>query len=433
MWEKFVGEIFPWRGVGKIGTMIVILILAIMGALFMAFNNGANDVANAFAAAVGSKAIKLKHALVIAAILNLAGAVLLGGNVSSTLIEGVINVGTFHDMQSYVVGMISCLIAAGCFVLLSTQTGLPVSSTHAIVGSMVGIALILGGKGSINWPFLAILTLSWICSPLISAACALTMIKLIRKIIFSRGTERILKRTCLWAPVLGCVTLTIAATAVYRGTTLFTGIKYLEYFFAFLVLPSLYYILYVAARHISKLSDETEHGAERIFRRFQAGTSCLVGFAIGSNDVANSITPVLAIYFVMKNGGIPVDFSHYAVPTWLLAIGGLGMSAGVLALGHKVIYTLGHKITLLTSSRGFSVDFSIATTIILSSMFGIPISSTHAATGAVIGVGLERGMGGLNLVLLTKIFLTWIITVPLAAILTVLVFGILNGLVSLVV
>jgi PiT family inorganic phosphate transporter len=412
--------------------MIFILILATMGALFMAFNNGANDVANAFAAAVGSKAIKLRHALLIAAILNLAGAVLLGGNVSSTLIDRVIHIGTFNDAQSYIVGMISCLIAAGCFVLLSTHTGLPVSSTHSIVGSIMGIALVLGGVHSINWKFVAILTISWICTPFITAAFALTIIKLVRAVIFNRGTDQILKRTCRWVPALGCIALTIVAVAIERGTVLqkhLAKVKYLKFYFAFLVLPAMYYILHIIARQISKLSEETEQGAERIFRRFQAGLSCLVGFAIGSNDVANSITPVLAIYFVMKNNGIPESFNS-AAPVWILAIGGLGMSAGVLMLGHKVIYTLGHKITLLTSSRGFSVDFSIATTVILSSMLGIPVSSTHAATGAVIGVGLERGLKGLNFVLLAKIFLTWIVTVPMAALLTITVFGFLNTLVS---
>jgi PiT family inorganic phosphate transporter len=238
--------------------MILVFTLAIIGALFMAFNNGANDVANAFAAAVGSKAIKLKHALAIAATLNLAGAILLGGNVSSRLIDGVIHVGTFHDVQSYIVGMISCLIAAGCFVLLSTQTGLPVSSTHAIVGSMTGVALVTRGTDSINWLFLAILTISWICSPLVAAVCPLGMIKLMRTLIFNRGTDQILKRTGRWAPIFGCVTLTIVAISVQRGTALhtFAEAKHLKLCFIFLILPATYYLLHIAAKHISKLSDD---------------------------------------------------------------------------------------------------------------------------------------------------------------------------------
>jgi PiT family inorganic phosphate transporter len=262
------------------------------------------------------------------------------------------------------------------------------------------------------------------------------MIKLIRVVIFNVGTEHILRRTCRWTPIFGCITLTVVAVAIQHGTALrqyLDGIKYLELYFLFFALPVLYCILRAIAKKISERSDETEYGAERIFRRFQAGTSCFVGFAIGSNDVANSITPVLAIYFAMKNNGIPLAFSQHSVPIWILAIGGLGMSAGVIALGHKVIYTLGHKITLLTSSRGFSVDFSTASTIILSSTLGLPISSTHAATGAVIGVGLEHGLRGLNFLLLAKIFLTWIVTVPASAFLTVVIFGILNALVSMVV
>jgi PiT family inorganic phosphate transporter len=415
--------------------MVIVLILAMLGAIFMAFNNGANDVANAFASAVGSKALKLGHALIISAALNLVGAVTLGGNVFSTLIDGVINLGQCASMQGYIVGMISCLIASGCFVLFSTQTGLPVSSTHAIVGSMTGIALILGGINSINWSFFAILTISWICTPFIAAACSLGMVKLIRIIIFRGETKRILERTCLWVPVLGCITLAIVAVSIQHGTSLH---KYLSWtkcpmlYLALLLLLGTYFVLYAVAKRVSRLSDESAHGSERIFRRFQAGTSCLVGFAIGSNDVANSITPVLAIYFAMKNHGIPESFSQYSIPFWMLAIGGISMSAGVLALGHKVIATLGHKITLLTNSRGFSVDFATAVTIIVASALGIPVSSTHVATGAVVGVGLERGVGGLNFVLLAKIFLTWIITVPTSAILTILIFEILNTLVTLV-
>lgn len=412
-----------------------VLVLAIIGALFMSFNNGANDVANAFAAAVGSKALKLKHALIVAAVLNFFGSILLGGNVSSTLINGVIHVGTFHDVQSYIIGMLSCLIASGCFVLLSTQTGLPVSSTHAIVGSMTGIALILGGIGSINWAFFAILTLSWICSPFIAALCSLAMIKFIRLVIFRPKTENILRRSCRWIPLLGCLTLSIIAFAIKKGTSLGDKLSHLPYiyvYFIMIIFPIIYFILHIISKQIAKKSEETEHGAERIFRRFQAGTSCLVGFAIGSNDVANSMTPVLAIYFVIKNHGIPINFNQYAIPMWMLAIGGLGMSIGVLTLGHKIISTLGHKITLLTNSRGFSVDFATATTIIISSMLGIPVSSTHAATGAVIGVGLEHGLRGLNFRLLTKIFLTWIVTVPASAILTMTIFVVLNSLVLLI-
>lgn len=413
--------------------MIFVLVLAIIGSVFMAFNNGANDVANAFASAVGSKALKLKHALVVAAILNFLGAILLGGNVSATLINGVIHVGMFSDVSSYIVGMLSCLIASGCFVLLSTQTGLPVSSTHALVGSMIGIALTLGGIKSINWVYFVMLTFSWICCPFIAATCSLLMIKTIKFLIFRMGENGILKRTCQWIPFLGCITLGIVAYAIKNGTALKRLlIPHLCLIFFLIIFPISYLILRKIAKQIAKQSEETFHGAERVFRRFQAGTSCLVGFAIGSNDVANSITPVLAIYFVMKNHAIPVTFDQYTIPVWMLAIGGIGMSSGVLALGYKIIRTLGHRITLLTNSRGFSVDFATATTIIISSMLGIPVSSTHAATGAVIGVGLDNGLNGLNLPLLTKIFLTWIVTVPMSAIFTITIFHILNFVVSLI-
>jgi PiT family inorganic phosphate transporter len=350
--------------------MIVVFTLAIIGALFMTFRNDANDATNAFAAAASSKIIKLTHALDIAAALNLAGVILLGGKVSSTLIDGVMRLGTLHDVQRYNVQMISCLIAAQCFVILFTQTGLPVSSTHTIVGSMTEVALVMGGIHSINRLFLASSTVSWICSLLAAAACSLGMIKLIRMVIFDRETDQIRKRMCRWTPILGCLALTIGAICVQWRTPLHrhAEAKHLKLPFIFLILPATYCFLHVTAM----ISRGSEYGVERIFRRFQAGTSCLVGFAIGLNDVANCIAPVLVIDFMMKNNGTAANFNQCTIPVWRLAIGGLGTSEGVIAFGHKVIHTLGHKITLLTSSRGFSADFASAATIILSSTFGLP-------------------------------------------------------------
>ena len=396
----------------------------------MAFNNGANDVANAFASAVGAKALKVRQALIIAAILNFIGAVCLGGNVAQTLVLEIANFHSVTNNHEFILGMFSCLIASGLFVMLSTYTGLPVSSSHAIVGSMTGIALLLGGSGAVNWRFLACLTGSWIIFPFVSAFTALLVIKFIKLVIFHGAEERIVRRACFWIPIFGCIVFTIFVFAVLECPFLshIVGLnshfwrKYFLFFF-----PILFLIFRRIAVFFARQFGNDAKCVERIFRRFQAGTSCLVGFAIGSNDVSNSITPVLAIYFIAKFGRFPDQFSDISIPVWLLALGGLGMSAGILALGHKVMATLGHKITLLNSSRGFAVDFSTASSIIISSIFGLPVSSTHAATGAVIGVGLERGIKeGLNLRLLLKIFVTWFITVPAAALCTVTIYGLLR-------
>lgn len=411
-----------------------ILALAIIGAFFVAFNNGANDIANAFASAVGSKALKIKHALVIAAFLNVCGAVLLGANVSKTLVDGIVNVRCFHDMHVYIAGMISCMLAAGVFIFLSTHTGLPVSSTHAIVGGMIGIALVIGSYDSVNWASLGILVVSWMLTPFLSAMLSFSVIKLIRLTIYSGDRDRIMQRACDWIPLFATMMVVAVVIAIIHSTKYWPvcvncrtiGMLML------LSLPVLYILFKIVTQHLARRFHTREFGVEYVFRRFQAGISCLIGFAIGSNDVANSVTPVVAIYFVTKLGSIPNSFAGHDIPLWLLAFGGIGMSIGVLSLGHKVIGTLGHNITLLTNSKGFAVDFSTAITIIIASVFGMPISSTHAATGSVIGVGLEKGFRGLKLPTIIKIFIAWLITVPMSALLTVAIFFIIRYAVSMI-
>ncbi|MDR1890915.1 MAG: inorganic phosphate transporter [Puniceicoccales bacterium] len=408
--------------------MIFVLILAAIGAIFVAFNNGANDVANAFASAVGSKALKIKHALLIAAVLNFFGAILLGSNVSKTLVDGVVNISHFNDVNAYVAGMLACMIAAGSFIFVSTRTGLPVSSTHAIVGGMIGIATTLGGLGAVKWKLFSLLTISWICTPFLAAACSLITIKLIKLTIYRGESSKVMQRACNWIPLFASVVTIAIIIAIMRGSGACKNslCPHKAFWILLLVFPVSYVIFRTITKRLILKFKDREFGVEHVFRRFQAGTSCLIGFAVGSNDVANSITPVVAIYFVAKLGMLPDSFANYSIPIWMLAVGGLGMSMGVLSLGHKVIDTMGHSITLLSNSKGFSVDFSTATTIILASVFGMPVSSTHAATGAVIGVGLEKGLKGLNLRLLFTIFVTWLLTVPISALFTILVYFILR-------
>jgi PiT family inorganic phosphate transporter len=417
--------------------MTIILILAALGSIFVAFSNGANDVANAFASAVGAKALKMKHALFIAAILNLIGAVALGANVSKALIDGIVNVKYFTSVSSYLAAMFACMIAAGSFIFISTHTGLPVSSTHAIVGGMVGVSVAIGGLGAINWKFFGAVTLSWIMTPFFAATCSLGTIKLIRLTIYRGGHGGVIgtmNRARNWIPAFSSVILLSVVVAVMHGTKFWDKFSSPGHILPFMVLavPVMYAFFRTITHKLTvKFSGRGDYGIEHVFRRFQAGTSCLIGFAIGSNDVANSVAPVVAVYFVSKFGALPDSFLEYKIPVWILAMGGLGMSIGVLSLGHKVIGTLGKNITLLTNSRGFSVDFATATTIILASVFGLPISSTHAATGSVMGVGLENGLSGLNLRVLTKIFAAWFLTVPLSAVFTIFVYSILHKITQL--
>ncbi|MDR1528770.1 MAG: inorganic phosphate transporter [Puniceicoccales bacterium] len=409
--------------------MVFALILAVIGAIFVAFNNGANDVANAFASAVGSKALKIKHALLIAAILNFFGAILLGSNVSKTLIDGVVDIGCFHDKNAYVAGMLACMVATGSFVFISTRTGLPVSSTHSIVGGMIGIATTLGGIGAVKWKLFGLLTLSWILTPFLAAACSLVTIKLIKLTIYRGESSKVMQRACNWIPAYAGIIVIALIIAIVQGSRVWKNCMhpYKTLGMLLLIFPVLYAVFRIVTHRLTVKFKDREFGVEHVFRRFQAGTSCLIGFAVGSNDVANSVTPVIGIYFVTKLGMLPDSFAGHAIPIWMLAIGGLGMSMGVLSLGHRVIDTMGRSITLLSNSKGFSVDFSTATTIILASVFGMPVSSTHAATGAVIGVGLDKGLKGLNLRLLFTIFVTWLVTVPISAIFTILIYSILRA------
>jgi PiT family inorganic phosphate transporter len=409
--------------------MTLVLVLAMVGSIFVAFNNGANDVANAFASAVGAKALKVKHALLIAAVLNLLGAILLGSNVSKTLIDRVADIRHFDSVNDYVAGMLACMVASGSFIFISTHTGLPVSSTHTIVGGMIGVSMVIGGVDAVNWRSLSVLTLSWVLTPFLSAACSLAMLKLIRLTIYREGNTGIMERACFWLPIFANIVLFSAVAAIFHGIKLCNRLSHCEnmlWFALLAIIPMYAFFRTITYRLTIKFKDRGDFAIEHVFRRFQAGTSCLIGFAIGSNDVANSVMPVIAIYFVTKLSGIPGSFADYQIPVWMLALGGIGMSVGVLSLGHKVIGTLGRSIALLTNSRGFSVDCATAMTIIMASVFGIPISSTHAATGAIMGVGMENGPRGLNLRLLLKIFITWLITVPSSAIFTILVYLILR-------
>ena len=401
----------------------LLLTFAIIGSLFVAFNNGANDVANAFASAVGSKALKVKHALFVAACLNFIGAIVLGANVSKMLVSGVVNVGNFGDVNGYIAGMLACMVASGTFMFVSTQTGLPVSSTHSIVGSMIGVYIFSGGVDTVNWKSFSILALTWMLTPFLSALCSFSTIKLIRYTIYSGDRDKIMERAYKWIPLFVSIIIVAVIIAVAHGTRFGSCLSRGN---SILALVVIFFVFYVALKKFTKFLttkfSNREFGIEHVFKRFQAGTSCLIGFAVGSNDVANSVTPIVAIYFALKLGHVPTSSESFVIPVWLLALGGLGMSVGVLSFGRKVISTLGHGITVLTNSKGFAIDFSTAMTIIVASVFGIPVSSTHASTGSVIGVGLEKGIHNVNFGIILRIFATWLITVPLSAIFAIVVF-----------
>lgn len=411
----------------------IILILACAGAFFMAFNNGANDVANAFASAVGSKAITIKQALLIAAILNFVGAVLLGSQVAKTLIESVLSDSLSINPQQYVLGMIASLLASGIFVLLSTLTGMPVSSTHAIVGSFAGVGIVVEGFSAVNWGLFGIIGLFWIISPLIAGSLAWGTLRYIRKQIYKKSKKgKLIRNFINKVPIFIALTVALLIFSVIKRSVFAESIMmgnvgvwattligcFVTYFISRLMLAN--WLAYAD-------EEQGEEEAEKAFRKLQVGASCYVAFAHGSNDVSNSISPVIAIFLVMATGQVPISGAALPpIPLWILLLGGAGMAVGIALLGHKVMATLGTKITLMNNSKGFSVDFAAATTVVLASILAMPVSSTHAATGAVVGVALDKGRHGLNLSILIKIFSAWVITVPAAAILTILIYWFLD-------
>lgn len=400
----------------------LVLLFASVGAFFMAFNNGANDVANAFASAVGSKAITIKQALFIAATLNLVGAILLGSHVATTLIDGVLDPSLREYSSHYVAAMISSLLASGIFVLLSTLTGLPVSSTHAIVGSLAGVGLALGGISAVNWSIFGVIIISWILSPFIAGTLSMVFMRLIRRRILETREIFILRRFAFWVPLFVGFSILLLSFSILKRSHFAEDVPSGRIILISLIIAGVVYLLFrFILSFWLKNKDKSEEAAENAFKKLQIGSACYVAFAHGSNDVSNSISPVVAIFMVLNMG----DASN-EVPLWILVMGGVGMACGIACLGHKVMATLGNKITLLTNSKGFSVDMATATTVVMASALGMPVSSTHAATGSVVGVALEKKRSGLNMSLLGRIVLAWMITVPCAGLITIVIYFILK-------
>ena len=404
---------------------LMFLVLAAMGAFFMAYNNGANDVANSFASAVGSKAITVKQALFIASLMNLLGALLLGGHVAAKLIEEVIHPEMFTNPDHYVIAMVSVMAAAGSFVLFSSLTGMPVSSSHAIVASLTGVSIVVAGWASVNWALIGVIVLSWVISPLLAGSLAGLMAWCIKRFVVRSGGSGTKKRVQQWVPILFSLTVAVGLYALFKGTRL-PHVLEAHIFEVFLLAFFGGVVVYFASQSVIEqwMRDEPDSvsSSEGVFRRLQVGTSSYVSFAHGSNDVANSITPVFAIYLVASRGGIPANLEGVGIPFWILVLGGFGIAVGIITLGHRVMTTLGERITVMTNSKGFSVDFSVGTTVAIASVLGLPISSTHAATGGIIGTGLIEGTRSIDFRVFGRIIISWLLTLPVAATGTVLIY-----------
>ena len=394
-------------------------------AFYMAWSIGSNDVANSMATAVGAKAITFRQAVLIAGVLNFVGAVFVGSHVTETIRGNIVKPSTISDPHALLLGFIASLLAAAIWVTLSTWKEMPISTTHSVVGALVGFGLIASGTQSINWFKLGQVASSWVLSPIVGCIIAFLVFRIIVKLIFDKA-KPVESAKIVGPGIIGVTAFMIVSSLLMKtplgekiGVTTDLTVFTTSIFVGVIVALISMFLL----RNIRAKSAEDYDTVERIFRRLQIVTSCYVAFSHGANDIANAIGPVAGIIPLASGQG----FSSTApVPVWLLALGGFGIAVGCLTWGHKVMRTLGYRITTLTNTRGFSVDFGAATTVLIASKLGMPISTSHTVVGAVIGVGLARGLAAVDLGIIKKIIVSWLLTVPVAAGTSALIFLLLK-------
>ena len=403
----------------------VYLGLAALFGLFMAWGIGANDVANAMATSVGSRALTIKQAILVAAVFEFAGAVLAGGEVTSTIRKGIVDVSQISDTPELLIyGMLAALLAAATWLLVASRNGWPVSTTHSIVGAIVGFAAVGIGIDAVQWGKVGTIVMSWVVSPLTAGFIAFVIYTSVHRLILRQADP--LAKAKRYVPIymfFAAFTITLV--------TILKGLKHVgltlsmrdSYLLAMLIAAGVALLGAVLIRRIQPdpKAEKKDHfvTVERVFGVLMVVTACGMAFAHGSNDVANAIGPVAAIIGVAQSGAIA---SKSALPVWVLLLGGAGIVFGLATYGRHVIATVGERITQLTPSRGFAAELAAATTIVVASGTGIPISTTHTLVGAVLGVGMARGIEAIDLRVVTRIFVSWVVTIPAGAILAIVFF-----------
>ena len=418
--------------IAQYGT--VFLILAAVFGLFMAWGIGANDVANAMATSVGSKALTIKQAVIIAAIFEFAGAILAGGQVTKTIRKGIVDADLLSASPELLLyGMLASLLAAGVWLLIASKNGWPVSTTHSIVGAIVGFAMVGIGMDAVHWDKVGFIVASWVVSPLLAGFLSYMLFRSVLKLILN--TEHPFDNAKKYVPyymflvgfIISLVTLVKGLKHVGLDLTAMEQYGYAALIGFVIMIAGKFYINTI--KHDPK-ADKDFHftNVERVFGVLMVLTACAMAFAHGSNDVANAIGPVAAVVSIVQSGGEVA--SQAALPLWVLFLGGVGIVVGLVMYGKRVIETVGNQITELTPSRGFAATLAAATTVVLASGTGLPISTTHTLVGAILGVGLARGMAALNLTVIRNIFMSWVVTLPAGALLSILFFFTLKGIFS---
>ncbi|UXI00964.1 inorganic phosphate transporter [Photobacterium sp. TY1-4] len=413
------------------GTMIIV-VAALFGFL-MAIGIGANDVANAMGTSVGSKALTVKQAIIIAMIFEFAGAYLAGGEVTDTIRKGVIETAHYADQPEVLVyGMMSALLAAGTWLLLASYMGWPVSTTHSIIGAIIGFACVSVGTEAVDWGSVQGIVGSWIITPLISGFFAYAIFISAQRLIFD--TDNPLVNAKRFVPVYMFITAMVIALVTIKkglkhvGLHLSTTEAWLASIAVSAVIMLLGY-LYINRKYSDDDGQAVDSngyaGVERVFSVLMVVTACAMAFAHGSNDVANAIGPLSAVVSTVEHLGEIAEKSTIA--WWILPLGGFGIVVGLATLGHKVMATVGTGITELTPSRGFAAQLATASTVVLASGTGLPISTTQTLVGAVLGVGFARGIAALNLGVVRNIVASWVVTLPAGALLAVIFFYVMQA------
>lgn len=410
---------------------LLILSIAILAGLYMAWTIGANDVANAMGTSVGSGALTLTAAIVIAGVFEFSGAILIGSSVTETISKGIVEVSLFDASGPWgedgpkllALGMLCALLGSALWLHLATHFGLPVSTTHSIVGAVLGVGVISFGINGVNWGTMGQIVGSWVVSPLLGGILAYASFLAIKQLIL-RSEDPVGATQRFAPPICGIVVAVMTLSFIYKVLKNRMDLPPAAMAGAAAILAGAIVtgIAWVLTRRAEPRRGTNPYDyVERIFAFLQIGTACYVAFAHGANDVANAVGPLAAVVTLFRTGFTDVATS-VGVPFWLLLLGGGGIVLGLATFGHKVIATIGKEITEITPTRGFSAEFGAATTVLVASALGLPVSTTHTLVGGVIGVGFAQGMGALNLGMIRNIVNSWLATVPVSAAVTALLF-----------
>ena len=415
--------------IAEYGTIFIGI--AIVFGLFMTWGIGANDVANAMGTSVGSGAITVKQAIVIAAIFEFAGAFLAGGHVTKTIRKGIVDPSGIADSPEILLyGMLGSLLAAALWLAVASTKGWPVSTTHTIIGALVGFAMAGIGMDAVQWGKIGTIVMSWVVSPLVGGTFALILMLSVQKLILNADNP--LKMAQRYGP--GYVWL---VGFIISLVTMFKGLKHLNLDLSIGASVAAAVVFGILTAIVGKVligRVETVEGenkefefasVEKVFAPMMIFTACAMAFAHGSNDVANGIGPLAAVVGIVETGGAVGQKS--ATPNWVLLLGGVGIVLGLATMGYRVMQTIGTKITALTPTRGFCATLAAAATVVVASRTGLPVSTTHVAVGSVIGVGLARGLGAIDLRVLGQIGVSWVVTLPIGGVLAAFFFFTLRG------